>query len=112
MQIARRIRSVRFEKHRSLALTALDAGLTPGFLEMLEEGEAVPTLKDLESLAEALEVSLSELFFDGEPFATSRLSPRVALEELEGARRLQKAMRTVGKTVKAMLHVRGSRQWF
>jgi len=84
MVIARRIRKIRLQKSRSLAFTALDAGLTPHVLSMFEEAEAVPTWEDLENLAETLDVPTWKFFFDGpRQVVTPRLTPRLTLEELE-----------------------------
>jgi len=72
------------ERSRSLAFTALDAGLTPDFLLSLEKGEAVPTWEDIENLAETLDVPVWKFYFDDpRQVVTPRLRPRLALEELE-----------------------------
>jgi len=87
MEIARRIRKVRSERSRSMAQTALDAGLKPDFLCMVEAGEAVPTLEELGRLAESLNVAVSEFFFDDDQqLLTPRLTPRLTLEELKAPR--------------------------
>lgn len=60
--IGDRIRQLRSDVHLSQEQLALKAGLAPSFLGEIERGAKKPSIESLEKIANALEVSLSELF--------------------------------------------------
>ena len=61
-QLGLRIKYLRGLKKWSQEDLALEAGLNTKYLSDIERGTRNPTIKILEKLADALEVSLSELF--------------------------------------------------
>ena len=84
MQIAKRIRQLRLEGSLPLDVVALQAGLAPGLLVLLEEGKQIPSRECLENLAAVFKVPVRHLFFDGhKPPITPRLTPRLSLEDLD-----------------------------
>jgi transcriptional regulator with XRE-family HTH domain len=60
--LARNIKRIREDKQLSSKQLALLADTTPQVMSKVERGDANPTLKRLESIASALNVSLSQLF--------------------------------------------------
>lgn len=59
----RRIRSLRLERGMSQEELALNAGITPAYLGMVERGEKNPTLVTIEKLCGAIGITLEECFF-------------------------------------------------
>ncbi|HUY12666.1 MAG TPA: helix-turn-helix transcriptional regulator [Terriglobia bacterium] len=83
MRIGRRVRELRIQTLFSLRDVAERTGLTANYICRLEEGCEVPSYETLETLAEAFDVDLYQLFYaDGEPLQTPWLTPRLTLEEL------------------------------
>lgn len=60
--VGERIRSLRQQKQLSQEQVALKAEITPAYLGQIERGEKNPTLKAIEKLCDALNVTLVELF--------------------------------------------------
>ncbi len=83
MRMGTRIERIRLE--RSVSLEYLDAkpGLAKGLMARLEKGREVPTLKMLDTLADALDVPVHRFFYDdGEVELTPRLATRPTLKEV------------------------------
>lgn len=73
VKFGKRLRTLRSEKKMSQEELAFKAGISPAHLGQIERAEKKPTLETIGKLAEALEISLPELFsFDVDP------SPRKA----------------------------------
>lgn len=55
-----------WRKHRQLSAKALaeKAGLTPGYVSMIESGKREPSVKSLKALANALDVDIDDLIWD------------------------------------------------
>ncbi|MGH9352388.1 MAG: helix-turn-helix domain-containing protein [Terriglobia bacterium] len=95
MPFVERLQQIRIHKSMSQIELAERAGLSMTSLDKLEAGEKIPSCQTLEALAEALEVPLYELFYDGQQTPqTPWLSPRPSLEELQ--RRHQEAKPETG----------------
>ena len=60
-QLGMRIRYLRMQKHWSQEDLALEAGVNKNYLSDLERGMRNPTLKIMDKLANALEITLEEL---------------------------------------------------
>jgi transcriptional regulator with XRE-family HTH domain len=60
--IGNRIRQLRSDIPLSQEQLALKAGIAPSFIGEIERNEKKPSIETLEKIANALEVSLSELF--------------------------------------------------
>lgn len=60
--VGQRLRLLRSRKRLSLTSLSAVTGLSIGFLSQIERGLSSPSLRDLSSLAVALETSLSDLF--------------------------------------------------
>ena len=69
INIGERIRYYRKLRGWSQETLALQAELNPAFLGHLERGLKSPTVKTLEKIAAALDISMSELFADPQPVA-------------------------------------------
>ncbi|HMD86928.1 MAG TPA: helix-turn-helix transcriptional regulator [Terriglobia bacterium] len=83
MQIAVRIRQVRLKHSLSLEDLAAKAGLSKSLLASFENGQDVPSLETFDRLAEAVGVSLQDLFYDDlNSNLTPRLTPRLSLQQL------------------------------
>lgn len=67
-QLGMRIRYLRLKKHWSQEDLALEAEVNKNYLSDLERGTRNPTIKVLEKIAIALEISLEELFKGIESF--------------------------------------------
>jgi len=66
-KFGRRIRRLRIEKQLSQEKLAFEANLHRTYLGSIERGERNPSLKNIEAIANALGVKLSELFkFDND----------------------------------------------
>ena len=61
-QLGMRIKYLRTQKHLSQEDLALDANVNKNYISDLERGTRNPTVKILERIARALDISLSELF--------------------------------------------------
>jgi len=64
MDIGKQLRKVRIEKELSQTDIVRRSGITSTYVSRVECGRKVPSLKVLERWAQALEVTLSELFSD------------------------------------------------
>lgn len=64
--VGKRIREIRLKKHFSQEQIALRAGITPAYLGQIEREEKNPTVKLVEKISNALDISLSELFSNQE----------------------------------------------
>jgi len=62
VQFARRLKALRIEKQMTQEDLAKAANLSTAFVSSLERGINGPSLETLESIAEALDVSVMELF--------------------------------------------------
>ena len=83
MRLAARIHQIRVERSLSLEDVAAGTGLAKSLIARVEQGQEVPTLKLLDTLAEVLGVPVHTFFYDdAEPAWTPRLSPRPTLKEL------------------------------
>lgn len=83
MGIGERIRKLSAESGLSPEELEDTAGLETGYLSRVIEGEEVSTCDILGRLATALEVPLARLFFqEGEAVVTSKLAPRLTIEQL------------------------------
>ena len=60
-QLGMRIRYLRMQKHCSQEDLALEAGVNKNYLSDLERGMRNPTLKIMDKIANALEITLEEL---------------------------------------------------
>jgi transcriptional regulator with XRE-family HTH domain len=66
MIIADRLRSLREEKNMSQGDIEKLTGLLRSYISRVENGHTVPTIETLEKLAQAFEVPLYQLLYDGE----------------------------------------------
>lgn len=83
MPFVARLQHLRTYKGLSQLDLANLTGLKLTYISQLEAGTKIPSCETLESLAEALDVPICELFYDNqEPPQTPWLTPRPALEEL------------------------------
>ncbi len=66
--VGRRIRQLRTSRSIRMTQEALSerARISVSFLSMIERGERAPHLETLAAIAQALEVRVADLFFDGE----------------------------------------------
>lgn len=62
--LAQNIKALRLKKDLKSFELAEMAGVTPNVITAIESGEANPTLKKIESFAEALDTTVSELLKD------------------------------------------------
>ena len=83
LAIGGRIRQIREERGLSQGDIEKKTGLLRCYTSRVENGFKVPRLDTLERFASALDVPLYRLFYTGEePPPTSRLTPRLSLEDL------------------------------
>jgi transcriptional regulator with XRE-family HTH domain len=66
MQIGQRLRTLREQESLSQGDIEERTGLLRCYISRVENGHTTPSLETLERLAEALEMPLYELFFEGE----------------------------------------------
>ena len=66
MILAERIRSIREEKGLSQGDIEDRTGLKRSYVSRLEHGRTIPSIQTLEKFAQALQVPLYQLFYDGE----------------------------------------------
>jgi transcriptional regulator with XRE-family HTH domain len=67
--VGRRIRTERRARDWTVDQVAEKAGVSKGLVSQLERGVGNPSLGNLQKLAQALDLPLSQLFLDGEPVA-------------------------------------------
>ena len=65
-KVSERIQRLRKERRMSQMDLALEAGISQGFLAMIETGRKVPTIMTIFKLAKALKVRPSALMEDGD----------------------------------------------
>ena len=83
MQLASRIRQFRFEHLLSLEELAPQAGMSANLLAKIEDGQEIPSLETIDSLAAALGVRVANLFYDDlGPASTPWLTARPTLQQL------------------------------
>ena len=83
MLIGQRLRLLRENKNLSQGDIEKASGLLRCYISRVEHGHTVPSLETLERFADALEVPLYRLFYEGQDApATPDLTPRRSLEEL------------------------------
>ena len=74
---------VRRQHSLSLEDLAAKAGLSKSLLASFEQGQDVPSIETFARLAEAVGVSLQDLFYDKvDSNLTPRLTPRLTLQQL------------------------------
>lgn len=84
MIIGTRLRKLREEKNLSQGDIEKRTGLLRCYISRVENGHTVPSIETLERLAQALEIPLYQLFYEGEePPPLPNLSKRRSAEELE-----------------------------
>ncbi len=84
MIIGTRLRKLREEKNLSQGDIEKRTGLLRCYISRVENGHTVPSIETLERLAQALEIPLYQLFYEGdEPPPLPNLSKRRSTEELE-----------------------------
>ena len=66
MIIADRLRTLREQKHLSQGDIEKRTGLLRCYISRVENGHTIPSLETLEKMANALQVPLYQLFYDGE----------------------------------------------
>jgi len=105
MIIGDRLREMREEKKLSQGDIEKRTGLLRCYISRVENGHTVPAIETLEKLAQALEVPLYQLFYDGEePPSLPNLPKRKSSEDIawgsfgKDARYLSKLRRLLSKT--------------
>jgi transcriptional regulator with XRE-family HTH domain len=66
-RVAERIQAERQKKHMSQMDLALEAGISQGFLAMIEANRKVPTIATIFKIAKALDIRPAQLFEDNAP---------------------------------------------
>ena len=66
-RVAARIQAERLNKHMSQMDLALEAGISQGFLAMIEANRKVPTIATIFKIAKALDIRPAQLFEDEPP---------------------------------------------
>ncbi len=81
--IGRRMSILREQKHLSQQDVATRVGLTTEEIAQIEADTTVPSLDTLEAIAQALEVSLPDLFLNGDiPPRTPHLPDRLTADDI------------------------------
>ncbi len=81
--IGRRISVLREQKHLSQRDVAVRVGLSTEQIAEIEADTTVPSLDTLEAIAQALEVSLPDLFLNGDiPPRTPHLPDRLTADDI------------------------------
>jgi transcriptional regulator with XRE-family HTH domain len=101
MVIADRLRAIREQKNMSQGDIEKRSGLLRCYISRVENGQTVPSIETLEKMAQALEVPMHHLFYDGEkPPAPTVPMPRVAMgwgSSGRDARTLHRFRRLLGR---------------
>jgi len=85
--IGQSLRELREAKNLSREDIESRAGLFPYDVSRIENGDTVPTIETLEKLAQALEVPVYRLFYNGEdPPHLPNLPGRLTAEDIAGVR--------------------------
>ena len=82
IDIGSRIRYFRKLKGWSQETLALQADMNPAFLGHLERGLKSPTVKTLEKIASALDISMAELFAEPQPVSDEKDALLAKLHDL------------------------------
>lgn len=82
IDIGSRIRYFRKLKGWSQETLALQADMNPAFLGHLERGLKSPTVKTLEKIAAALDISMAELFSEPQPISDEKEALLTELRDL------------------------------
>lgn len=82
IDIGARIRYFRKLKGWSQETLALQADMNPAFLGHLERGLKSPTVKTLEKIAAALDISMAELFSEPQPISDEKEALLTELRDL------------------------------
>ena len=83
MRLARRITQVRVEHLFSLKELAVKARMSAALLASIENGQEIPSLEMVDSLAAAMGVRVARLFYDDSgPVLTPLLTARLTLQQL------------------------------
>ena len=61
-KLGKRISQIRRQRHLTSERLAYENGISKGYLSDIENGKRLPSLKLLEKIAQALDVSLRDLF--------------------------------------------------
>ncbi len=87
MRISEQVRELCAQSGLSLRDLEETAGLETGYLTRMLQGQEVPSCEILGRLSTALEVPFERLFFqEGEVVVTSKLTPRLTLDQLTQGR--------------------------
>jgi len=82
MMIGNRLRAIREEKNLSQGDIEQRTGLLRCYISRVENGHTVPAIETLEKLARALDISLYQLFYDGDkPPALPNVAAKKAVEK-------------------------------
>ena len=82
IDIGGRIRYLRKLKGWSQETLALQADMNPAFLGHLERGLKSPTVKTLEKIAAAMDISMAELFSEPQPISDEKEALLAELRDL------------------------------
>jgi transcriptional regulator with XRE-family HTH domain len=87
--LGQRVREFRELRRMTLRAAASASSLSPGFLSMLERGQCSASISALRRIAQALGVSVADLFEDARPTTPQplRFADRPKLESEPGARK-------------------------
>lgn len=84
MPFVERLYEIRAQRGLSQDALARLTGLQAAYIEQLESGQKIPSCQTLDAMAEALDVPLYQLFYNGQDVPqTPWLTPRRTLEELQ-----------------------------
>lgn len=104
VELAHRLKSLRMERGKTLEEVAAAAGLTRGWLSKVENFRLTPSLTALAHIADALNVSMSELFEGLDA------KPRLALVRTDGRRLMQRDQEVSQLVYEALAHTHPSRR--
>ena len=97
VELGRRLRARRAAQGRTIALVAMQAGLSVPYVANLEDGRGNPTLGSLHRLAAALDAPLSELLDEGTGSPWPAALP-ASLAEFSRGRRFQSEIRQLASS--------------
>jgi transcriptional regulator with XRE-family HTH domain len=84
MLIGQRLRELREAKHLSQGDIEQRTGMLRCYTSRVENGHTVPSMENLEKFAQALEIPLYQLFYDGEKPPKLRTPPKSKAREDAG----------------------------
>lgn len=105
MTLGERLKQARLARNLSLTALARTSGLSKGFLSQVESGATNPSLRSLQSLAQALSLSVSDLVATEALPPTSTESPRLRLVRRMHAERARSELRPIGATSQGAVYV-------